>query len=245
MQMSGPTRTEPVLADEAATKLAAGLARLGMAMRHHAWAERGRDGLTPTQSQILALLAVRVGQGRTMTQLARDMAVTPPTVSDAVAALERKQLVTRTRSEVDGRRVEVRLSRRGARRAAASTLWPEALLRAIDAMDETERVTLTRAVVKMIHALQEAGHIPVARLCVTCRFFRPNVHPGERRPHHCAYVDAPLGDGDLRLDCPEHDVAAPPERERLWMLFIEGRPVVGASPAPGALPSPDFRSHAS
>jgi hypothetical protein len=39
------------------------------------------------------------------------------------------------------------------------------------------------------------------------RFFQPYRHPDPDRPHHCAFVDAPFGDGELRLDCPDHDAA--------------------------------------
>jgi hypothetical protein len=37
-----------------------------------------------------------------------------------------------------------------------------------------------------------------------CRFVRPYLHANAREPHHCAYVDAPFGDGELRVDCADH-----------------------------------------
>jgi len=64
----------------------------------------------------------------------------------------------------------------------------------------------------MIAALQEQGRIPVARMCPTCRFFRPNVHDDPERPHHCAFVDAPFGDRSVRIDCPDHEPAASSRR---------------------------------
>jgi hypothetical protein len=48
----------------------------------------------------------------------------------------------------------------------------------------------------------------VARMCVSCRFFRPEAHPGEESPHHCALLDLALARSDLRVDCPEHELAA-------------------------------------
>lgn len=226
----------PVAHEHCGSKLAAGLARIGMAMRHHAWASRGRHGLTPTQSQILSLLGLRGGEGLTISQLAAEMAVTQPTVSDAVAALERKRLVSRARSTVDARHVRVRLTRRGANHAADSALWPEALAQAIDGLDEREQAALTRAMVRMIRALQGAGHIPVSRMCPSCVFFRPHMHAGAAKPHHCAFVDAPLGDADLQLDCPDHDAAPLTDQVRLWSLFVEGQPIAEVSAA--SAPSP-------
>jgi hypothetical protein len=46
--------------------------------------------------------------------------------------------------------------------------------------------------------------VSVARLCLTCRFFGPDAHPGAARRHHCALLDLPLGDAALRVDCPDH-----------------------------------------
>jgi hypothetical protein len=74
--------------------------------------------------------------------------------------------------------------------------------------------------------LQERGAIPVAKMCVTCRYFRPNVHPDPERPHHCAFVDAPFGDRSLRLDCPDQEPAPSKERSRLWKAFLV-RPTQG------------------
>jgi hypothetical protein len=71
----------------------------------------------------------------------------------------------------------------------------------------------------MIRTLQERGRIPVARMCVSCTFFRPFRHDDRARPHHCAFVDAPFGDGELRLDCPDHAAAPTEQAARTWHAF--------------------------
>ena len=63
-----------------------------------------------------------------------------------------------------------------------------------------------RLVLDLIAGLQSSGAITVARMCVTCRFFRRDAHPGSARPHHCALVDAPMatdeaGYGSSRNHC--------------------------------------------
>jgi hypothetical protein len=68
-------------------------------------------------------------------------------------------------------------------------------------LDAGEREVFQRALVKMIRSLQIQGRIPVARMCLGCRFFRPYAHASSSAPHHCAFVDAPFGDAELRLDC--------------------------------------------
>ncbi|HRQ72748.1 MAG TPA: MarR family winged helix-turn-helix transcriptional regulator [Phycisphaerales bacterium] len=216
-------------------RIPAGLARIGLVLRHHAWAAAGERGLTPTQSQLLAFLDARHRDGLPVSTLAAELALSQPTVSDAVAALDRKGLVARSRSGDDGRVVLVRLTARGRREAGHASRWPDFLLRAIDSLDADERAAFLRGLVKMIHSLQEDGQIPVSRMCPSCDYFRPHAHTDRERPHHCAYVDAPIGDADLRIDCGDHRTADANERPRLWRLFIGGRPPGADVPHP-ALP---------
>lgn len=182
--------------------IATGLAKLGLALRNHAWEERGRTGLTPTQAQILALIERRGAQP--IGALARLLAVSQPTVSDAVAALEAKGLVGRL-SAADRRVRLVELTSRGRELAAVSSEWPDALLEAVASLEADDQAAFLRGLSSMIVELQRRGRIPVQRMCATCRFFQPNVHPDADRPHHCAFVDAPFGDRELRLDCADHE----------------------------------------
>jgi hypothetical protein len=66
----------------------------------------------------------------------------------------------------------------------------------------------------------------MSQMCVTCRFFRPYAHPGAAAPHHCALVDAPFGDAQIRLDCPEHQAAPAQVAESAWAAFTARRPLV-------------------
>jgi DNA-binding MarR family transcriptional regulator len=199
-------------------RVTTGLAKVGIALKQQAWAEAGGRGLTPTQGQVLALLRANPG-GLRMGALARQLGVTQPTASDSVAALQRKGLVAKGPLADDGRAVVVRLTPAGVRDAAAAAAWPDFLLEAVGELSDAEQAIFLRALVTMIRTLQEKGRIPVARMCVSCRFFRPFRHDDPARPHHCAFVDAPFGDGELRLDCPDHAVAPPDQATRTWAAF--------------------------
>ena len=190
---------ETARADSALT----GIAKLGLVLRHHAWQRRQRDGLTPTQAQTLATLAARGPQR--VGGLARTLGVTQPTASDAVAALVRKGLVGRERDPGDGRAASLVLTQEGRKLAAEVAEWPDVLLASVDALASDEQASLLRGLSAVIRELQARGEIPVQRMCVTCRYFRPHVHPDPDRPHHCAFVDAPFGDRALRLDCADHE----------------------------------------
>jgi DNA-binding MarR family transcriptional regulator len=202
-------------------RIATGLHKIGIALRHAAWNEHPRSGLTPTQAQLLVLVDARPG-GRTLSALAAELGVTAPTASDSVSALERKGLVEKRRAAGDARALAVRPSPAGRRLARRLALWPDFLLAAIDELDVGEREVFQRALVKMIRSLQIRGRIPVARMCVGCRFFRPYAHASSSAPHHCAFVDAPFGDAELRLDCADQQPAPPEEAEAAWERFLAG-----------------------
>lgn len=199
MSQHAPLHTDLARPDSALT----GLAKLGLVLRHHAWQRRGRSGLTPTQAGILSLLATR-GPAR-VGAVARDLGVTQPTASDAVAALERKGLAERQQDPFDARATTVAATAAGRALAAETAEWPDALLGAVGALSPDDHGALLRGLSALIRELQERAEIPVQRMCVTCLHFRPNVHRDPVRPHHCAFVDAPFGDPALRLDCSDHD----------------------------------------
>jgi DNA-binding MarR family transcriptional regulator len=200
-----------------------GLAKIGLVLRHHAWQERAESGLTPTQAQILAHLQAR-GDALTVGDLAAELGVSSPTISDSLSALVAKGLARKGPSPRHPRATAVHLTAAGRRSARRATAWPDALLAAVDVLDSHEQGVLLRALTKMIRELQERGEIPAARMCAGCRFFRPNAHDDRARPHHCAFVDAPFGDGELRLDCADHEPLPAAEAAALWAAFDRARP---------------------
>jgi DNA-binding MarR family transcriptional regulator len=190
------------------TKLVAALERVGQALRVELRERAGVDGLTPTQAQILLRLACERPPHRRVGALAAALDVRQPTISDAVAALERKGLVGRRRDAADARAATLRLTARG--RAAGDRLagWDERARAELRRLPQQARQASLSLLLDLIAGLHRAGVVGVARTCPTCRFFRFEARPGAARPHHCALLEMPLGDADLRLDCPEHEQRA-------------------------------------
>lgn len=96
---------------------------------------------------------------------------------------------------------------------------PSHIAAALADLSEAEQTNLLNTLIKLIRSLQLRKAIPPQRLCVTCKYFRPHVHPRPEAPHHCAFVDAPFGDRGLRLDCTEHEPANSAEEARNWAVF--------------------------
>jgi DNA-binding MarR family transcriptional regulator len=215
METPFDTLSEPI-----SRRVATGLNKIGLALRSMMWDRVQADGLTPTQTQILILLHGR-GQAR-ISALADELGIRQPTVTDAVGVLIRKRLVAKAADPGDGRAVLLRLTPEGRNEAARVAAWPDALVRAIDVLDGAKQTALLAALVEMIRALQESGDIAPARMCVTCRFFRPHVHDDPETPHHCDFVGAAFGGRHLRLDCGEHEPAPEHQARAAWTRFQQG-----------------------
>jgi hypothetical protein len=107
--------------------------------------------------------------------------------------------VVRQQHPADGRRRVLDLTLHG--RAVAERLsgWDTPLVKAVAKMAESDRSETLRALLDVIAALTDARVVSAARTCTTCRFFRPDIHPGAA-PHHCLRLEAPLLNADLRVD---------------------------------------------
>ncbi len=198
-------------------RIAAGLHKIGLALKHQTWLQAAEKGLSPTQGQILAALAM--DGPLTGSELAKRIGVTLPTVSDSARVLVEKGLVTKTPDQRHPRASLLALTTAGRKRATSARAWPEFLATAARSLSEPEQAAFLAGLVKMIRALQESEQIPVSRMCATCVYFRPRVHEGPK-PHHCAFVDAPMADSHLRLDCQEHEEAPQVRREEAWSRFM-------------------------
>lgn len=183
------------------------LSKIGLALRSEAWRETAPRGLNPTQAQVLVVLRQAPAAGLRLSQIADRLGVSAATVSASVSALERKGLVHKERAADDARALAVSLTPAGRAEAGEMAEWPDLLLGAVGVLDEEEEAVFLKALLKVIRQLQERGRISPARMCVTCRYFRPDVHDDPERPHHCAFVDAPFGDRNLRVDCGDHEPA--------------------------------------
>ena len=214
-----------VLQDSVAltTQLAAGLEKIGLAMKSRTWRREGRAGLGPLQRQVLTLLQSKPEQRAKVSTVANELAVRLPTASEVIATLERKQLVRRRRDMSDRRIVMAQLTAKGNRSCTPSSRMPDRLATATEALSAPEQVVLLTSLVKMIRSLQEQGEISVARMCVSCQHFRPNQHANADRPHHCNYLNAPFGDRSLRLNCQVYEPASTAQVNETWVNFTGSR----------------------
>lgn len=206
--------------------ITAGLAKVAAALRSQAWEGGTARKLTPTQGQILILLEERRGQPIRLNDVANVLGVTAATASDAVVALEQKRFVRKERSTEDSRALILTLTAAGRREARRSDGWSDVIRAGVQSLSLEEQTVFLRGLTKVIRSLQDQGAISTVRMCVGCSYFRPYAHEDSAKPHHCAFVDSPIGEGQLRLDCPDFVPAPEAEGARRWQEFLsrgEGR----------------------
>lgn len=201
-----------------------GLDRICAVMRADQWAITGTTGLNPTQAHVLTYIAGRAEKGVRVGAIAAELGVSQPTATDSIAALVRKGLLTKTSDPEDARAVTMRITQAGRDIMRGIGLVITATERALETLSDREQTELLQLVIKTIRALQIAGALSPQRMCVTCQYFRPDVHKEPKTPHHCDYVGAAFGAQSLRLDCSDHDALAPSEEEVLWRSYTRASP---------------------
>jgi DNA-binding MarR family transcriptional regulator len=155
--------------------------------------------------RVLAWLYVGPPPSARSAALALELNVSDATVSDAVSALLRKNLVTRRRDPLDGRSQQLVLTPAGRRTAAIASRWTAPAEVAASRLDRAEAETLLDSLVKLIAKLHDAELVPVSRACSTC--VQLEILDPEHRRYWCKFYDTPLPVGELRVDCVDHVAA--------------------------------------
>lgn len=192
--------------DPVDARLADALERVGHVLRTQLRAAGAEHGLSPIQAQLLMRIATAGRPEREPARLAGWFDVSRPTVSDAVAALRRKGLLTPEPVPGDRRRTRLGLTPSGRRVAGQLAGWDEPVRAELATLPTSAKGDTLGLLFALIGGMQRSGLVSVARTCTTCRFYRPR--DDSRSEAHCNLLDVPLPPESLRLDCPEHDPAA-------------------------------------
>lgn len=189
-------------------KIVAALERLAHVVHKALWNAAWRRKLSATQAQVLLYLASPPGRNVSITELARRFELKHSTLSDTIRVLVQKGLVTRRVDETDARAVRLRLTPRGRAVARSLALWSDTITQQIAALTPAAKSQFLATLLDIIGQLQRAGLISVARTCTTCLFFERNRYADPNAPHHCRLLNQPLLLVELRVDCPDHQLAS-------------------------------------
>ncbi len=182
-------------------QLTYGLGRLAAVARQRDW-KSGEDlGLTPTQGDVLRVLAGRPA-GLRLNELAAQLSVRPSTASDAVSALVTKGWVLRSPDPDSARAIRICLSQEG---LLLLGHMPDGHSHVVALLTDAEVEAMHAIVISAIGRLQKSGQIAPQRMCVTCKYFLSDSRLDQVDANFCTLIGQPLGVADLRVDCPEHE----------------------------------------
>lgn len=182
-------------------KVLAAVERLGRALRAARQTAATRHNLSLLGVGVIETLTD--GRPRRVGDLAAELDVSQPTISDAVTTLDKRGLIARERDPADLRSTIIRLTGEGQGVAIdiSTEIGPVLTARSGTA---PERETTLRVLLGEIARLQQAGIITVNRSCLTCRHYQP---PTGRRRDRCLLLGLALRGEDLRVNCAEHEDA--------------------------------------
>lgn len=101
------------------------------------------DKLSINEMHMLEAVHRQDGEGRSITDLARDLSITLPSVTASINKLARKGFVIKGRSEQDGRMVIVRLSEEGRRAEAVHRFFHRQMVnRSIEGLTPVQKDAL-------------------------------------------------------------------------------------------------------
>lgn len=185
---------------------AAGLEQLASLVRAQAWRSDAGAALPPTQAQVLRMLAA-APDGLRARQIAERLSVSPASLSDSLKAMEAKGWIRRRADTEDRRASIVRLSAAGRTQANRLKHPAHGLAALLQGLESDDVGALLRVSQLLIAQAQQQGLATGLRTCLGCRFFRPFASDDAAKPHFCAFIGAPFGDAELRIDCGEQSPA--------------------------------------
>lgn len=184
------------------SKIVVGLQRISEAFKVLLWEKAKEFGLSPIQIQILLFIANHKAAYCNVSYLAKEFNVTKPTISDAIKALEKKEMIVKDYSSSDNRSYTILLSEIGKNTVLKNEDFVNPIHKEIKNISAKEQENLFSTLSSLIYKLNKQGILTVQRTCFACQFYSK-----ENKKHHCNLLQKELLNSEIRLDCNEFENA--------------------------------------
>ncbi len=182
------------------SKLVVALERISEAFRVMLWQQSKAQGLSPIQIQILIFCRFHHQAMCKVGYLASEFNMTKATISDSVKVLEKKGLIDKEPEPEDSRSYLIKITAEGERLLRKVAPFANEMVTAVQGLSSLEKVNMFSGLLRVIHHLHEKGIISIQRMCQTCRYYERSM-----QGPYCNFLEQPLRDKDLRIDCPEYE----------------------------------------
>lgn len=187
-------------------KLVLALERISHIFRVLLWEQTRQYNLSPIQTQILIYVYHQPDTDRNITNLAQRLNLTKATVSDAVKSLVQKKLVKKLSDKDDARFFYLELTSKGKELVKKIESWGEKFRRNFNDIPIDKKINLYETLLQILISFEEEGIINRNRICITCRHFQIQKK-NRKETYFCQLLNLPLQTEELRVDCPEHELA--------------------------------------
>ncbi len=184
------------------SKIVVALERISEAYRVLLWNESKENALSPIQIQILIFLLFHSEEQCKVSYLAQEFNMSKATISDSVKLLLQKGLIQKFDDTIDTRSYVIGLTDEGKQTAEKSANFAFAIEKPLASLTDEQKETILSGLLKLIYELHKAGIITIQRMCFTCSNY--NNTKGQ---HYCKLLQSKLATTELRVDCPEHELA--------------------------------------
>jgi DNA-binding MarR family transcriptional regulator len=156
-------------------------------------------GVSVLQAQIMRHVDLR--KSASVSQLAEQLKVSKPTISDAVASLLEKELVKKIMGAEDARGYHLTLTDKGKIETSNIFSYATPFLKTLNSLNNEQKEAFWDALLYLLKTMQGQGLIPPQRMCFSCQYFEQNKD-GDR--YYCKLMKMALSLELLRADCNEH-----------------------------------------
>ncbi|APG65987.1 MarR family transcriptional regulator [Tenacibaculum todarodis] len=184
-------------------KIVVGLQRISEAFKVLLWEKAKEFGLSPIQIQILIFIQNHKATYCNVSYLAKEFNVTKPTISDAIKALEKKEMIVKDYSSSDSRSYTIFLSELGKNTVLKNDDYGNPIYSEIEKIPQKEQEKLFSTLSSLIYQLNQKNILTVQRTCFACKFYSKN-----NKKHHCNLLEKELLNSEIRLDCDEFENAS-------------------------------------
>lgn len=186
------------------SRIVAALERISQAFRVLLWQESKEFSLSPIQVQVLIFLLHHSREKRKVSYLSGEFNMTKATISDTIKTLEQKKLIHKEYEKADTRSYIIHLTKKGKDIAGKTSLFTGTIRTPINSLHTDDKINLLLSLLDIINHLNQSGVITIQRMCFSCVHYQSS---GKGQQHFCKLLNKNLQATDLRIDCPEHEIA--------------------------------------
>ena len=185
------------------SKIVVALERISEAFRVLLWNESKGNNLSPIQVQILIFLLFHSAEKCTVSYLAKEFNLTKPTISDSIKILLQKKLLSKSNDMHDTRSFTLKLTAKGKKIAQKTSSFASAIEKPIAKLSSTQKELMLNGLLNLIYDLNQANIITIQRMCFTC-----TNYSSKNGQHYCQLLQTVLADNEVRIDCPDYEMAS-------------------------------------